>query len=202
MIPDGATPYPHAVLIIQYSGVLITTDRDVTARHRIAELHVVQVKHERFADIKSKSTFHYEPTIDDHLVVLRHHRSCARSSKRKRLAVLVGVLYDEWHLEWPLGNHIIALRWQLVFDFTPLFVAETESVDAIQTLVVLIATTENNHRVLLFLTTQVGISRLIIRGRFLVFVFADVQGWEFRRCHMFTERGHMLALRACTGHFR
>ena len=115
------------------------------------------------------------------------------------------VLHDEWHFKRSLGHHVVSLVWKFVLNLPPFLVFETERVDGAQALVVLVATTKDDHGVLLGLTAQLrrtfAIGSFFNRARCrVVFLVFDVDRGKLWASQVFTERGldvSRLFLRHC-----
>ena len=60
MIPDGAFPNPHALLVVQNRRVLVTTHGKTTADHGVAELHRIQVERQNLTDVETQTSLHDE----------------------------------------------------------------------------------------------------------------------------------------------
>jgi hypothetical protein len=141
--------------------MLVTTHRETTADHGIAELHFIQVERQNLTDVETQTSLHDETAVDDHPVILGHDRRRARASERKRLTVLVRVFHYHRHLKRSLGDHVIAFIRAFEFNFAPLLVVETERVERIQALVILVSAAKDDQGVLFAPFAELGVVTLI-----------------------------------------
>ena len=200
VIPDGAAPNPHALLVVQNRRVLVTTHGKTTADHGVAELHRIQVERQNLTDVETQTSLHDEAAVDDHSVILGHDRRRTRAPERKRLAVLVRVFNYHRHLKRPLRDHVVAFIREFEFNFAPLLVVETERVERIQALVILVSAAEDDQGVLFGAFTEIGVLTILgrfVRSRrrdavvaFVVFV-VDVKRRQFSPLQMFSQHRHV-----------